>query len=114
VVLPFVSRLAGQPTSLGPAVAGTSFRPLRPLARYTTSSDVTDEYEEGKGSLQEPGFGMDPNDRGVFIRSNADDPDSEIYYHFGFELDIPLKAAATATIELAELLETVEAEKKGS
>jgi hypothetical protein len=39
VVLPFVSRLAGQPTSLGPAVAGTSLRLLR--GGYTTSNDVT-------------------------------------------------------------------------
>jgi hypothetical protein len=41
VVLPFVSRLAGQPTSLGRAVAGTSSRPLCGPARYTTFSDVT-------------------------------------------------------------------------
>jgi hypothetical protein len=44
VVLPFVSRLAGQPTSLGPAVAGTSFRLLLALARYTTCSDMTGRH----------------------------------------------------------------------
>jgi hypothetical protein len=67
-----------------------------------------DEYERGEGKLQRLGGGVDQDDRSVFIRSDADDPEGEIYYHFGFGIDVPLKAAAKAAVELAGLLEKVE------
>ncbi|HEX5525774.1 MAG TPA: hypothetical protein VFX44_01085 [Solirubrobacterales bacterium] len=72
-----------------------------------------DAYEKGEGKLQEPGAGVDPDDRNVFIRSDVDDPEGEIYYHFGFGIDVPLKAAAKAAVELADLLEKVEEEDSG-
>lgn len=69
------------------------------------------DYEEGKGTLQTSGREMESDDRGIFIRFDADDPDGEIYYHFGIGIDVPLKAAAVAAVELADLLGAVEEEK---
>ncbi|HET7120137.1 MAG TPA: hypothetical protein VFI17_02660 [Solirubrobacterales bacterium] len=69
------------------------------------------DYEEGKGKLQVSGGELEPSDRGIFIRFDADDSDAEIYYHFGIGVDVPLKAAAEAAVELAGLLEEVNEEQ---
>lgn len=69
------------------------------------------DYEEGRGRLQTSGGGLEPDDRGIFIRFDADDPDAEIFYHFGIGIDVPLKAAAEAAVELAGLLEAVNEEQ---
>jgi hypothetical protein len=94
------------------AQADDSFQAAFPQARNLR--DILEhlgDYEKGRGKLQQRGCGIDPQDRGVFIRSDADDPEAEIYYHFGFGIDVPLKATAKAAVDLADLLEAVEEEK---